>query len=164
MDLTEYVDALRHSLTTAAAAGGEHARETARLLSEAVDPAVRLAVMDAMSAMAAEVTGALENTLVEIRMRGREPEVVVETTEHPPPAEDAADGADDAADDGSVSRISLRLPEAVKARAEAAATADGMSLNAWLARAVTDALRTSHPSNSGRTRPPGRRYTGFARS
>lgn len=163
MDLTEYVDALRHSLTTAAAAGGEHARETARLLSEAVDPAVRLAVMDAMSAMAAEVTGALENTLVEIRMRGREPEVVVETTEHPPAADPSADG-EDGADDGSVSRISLRLPESVKARAEAAAAAAGTSLNAWLVRAVTDALGGSQQSATGRTRTPGRRYTGFARS
>lgn len=163
MDLTEYVDALRHSLTTAAAAGGEQARETARLLAEAVDPAVRLAVMDALSAMAAEVTDALENTLVEIRMRGREPEVVVETAEHPASAESSVQG-DDVPDDGSVSRISLRLPEAIKARAEAAAAADGSSLNAWLVRAVSDALRGSQSSASGRSRASGRRYTGFARS
>lgn len=164
MDLTDYVDALRHSLTTAAAAGGEQARETARLLAEAVDPAVRLAVMDAMSAMAAEVTDALENTLVEIRMRGREPEVVVETAEHPAPAESSDRGEDDVPDDGSVSRISLRLPETIKARAEAAAAADGTSLNAWLVRAVSDALRGSPSSPSGRSRTSGRRYTGFARS
>jgi hypothetical protein len=164
MDLTEYVDALRHSLTTAAAAGGEQARETARLLAEAVDPAVRLAVMDALSAMAAEVTDALENTLVEIRMRGREPEVVVETAEHPASAESSVQGEDDVPDDGSVSRISLRLPEAIKARAEAAAAADGTSLNAWLVRAVSDALRGSQSSASGRSRASGRRYTGFARS
>ena len=163
MDLTEYVDALRHSLTTAAAAGGEQARETARLLAEAVDPAVRLAVMDALSAMAAEVTDALENTLVEIRMRGREPEVVVETAEHPASAESSVQG-DGVPDDGSVSRISLRLPEAIKARAEAAAAADGSSLNAWLVRAVSDALRGSQSSASGRSRASGRRYTGFARS
>ncbi|MBW8766755.1 MAG: toxin-antitoxin system HicB family antitoxin, partial [Geodermatophilales bacterium] len=74
MDLTAYVDALRNSLRTAAAAGGEQAQETARLLSDAMEPAVRLAVLDALSAMAAEVTAALDGDVVEIRLRGREPE------------------------------------------------------------------------------------------
>ena len=77
MDLTEYVDALRGSLTTAAAAGGEQVRDTARLLADALEPAVRLTVLDALAAMAAEVTAALDGDVVEIRVRGREPEVVV---------------------------------------------------------------------------------------
>src|SRR5690349_3545770 len=54
MDLTEYVEALRGSLTTAAAAGGDQARVTARLLSDVMEPAVRLTVTDALAAMAAE--------------------------------------------------------------------------------------------------------------
>ena len=71
MDLTAYVDALRNSLTTAAAAGGEQAQETARLLGDTMEPAVRLAVLDALSAMAAEVTAALDGDVVEIvRMVG----------------------------------------------------------------------------------------------
>jgi len=164
MDLTDYVESLRHSLTTAAAAGGEHARETARLLADTMEPAVRLAVIDALSAMAAEVTSALDGGLVDIRVRGRDPEVVVV----PPPHEHAdavddeepADGDD--ADDGSVARISLRLPDALKARAERAAAASGTSLNAWLVRAVADALRGSRPSPPSGRGP--RRYSGFARS
>src|SRR4051794_22042294 len=159
MDLTEYVEALRHSLTTAAAAGGEQARETARLLADTMEPAVRLTVTDALAAMAAEVTEALDGTVVDIRLRGREPEVVVVRAEHAPPP-----GAHDDAltDDGSTARISLRIPDALKSRAEAAATSAGMSLNTWLVRAVSAALRDQPGPSSSRRGP--RRYTGFARS
>jgi hypothetical protein len=115
MDLTEYVEALRHSLTTAAAAAGDQARETARLLSDTMEPAVRLTVTDALAAMAAEVTEALDGALVDIRLRGRDPEVVVVPAEHAP-HEDAHHDA--VADDGSTVRISLRLPEALKSRAD----------------------------------------------
>jgi hypothetical protein len=160
MDLTEYVEALRHSLSTAAAAAGEQARETARLLSDTMEPAVRLTVTDALAAMAAEVTAALDGALVDIRLRGRNPEVVVVPAEHPPSAE--PDAPDDADDDGTTARISLRLPDGLKSRAETAAAASGTSLNTWLVRAVTAALRDQdHRPPSGRGP---RRYTGFARS
>ena len=159
MDLTEYVEALRHSLTTAAAAAGDQARETARLLSDTMEPAVRLTVTDALAAMAAEVTEALDGALVDIRLRGRDPEVVVVPAE-PVPHEDAHDDA--VADDGSTVRISLRLPEALKSRAEVAAASSGMSLNTWLVRTVGAALRDQPPPSSSGRGP--RRYTGFARS
>jgi hypothetical protein len=161
MDLTEYVEALRHSLTTAAAAAGEQARETARLLSDTMEPAVRLTVTDALAAMAAEVTEALDGALVDIRLRGRDPEVVVVPAAHAP-SEDPTAPEDTADDDGSTARISLRLPDGLKSRAEAAATASGTSLNTWLVRAVTAALRDqTTPAPSGRGP---RRYTGFAHS
>jgi HicB-like protein involved in pilus formation len=164
MDLSDYVDALRRSLTTAAAAGTEQTRETARLLGDTIEPAVRLAVTDALSAMAAEITAAWDGGLVDIRLRGRDPEVVIVPAPDPEPAgpaeDPAADG--DADDDGSMARISLRLPESVKSRAEAAAAAAGISLNAWLVRAVAAGLREpTDPPRSGRGP---RRYSGFARS
>lgn len=160
LDLTEYVDALRAHLTTAAAAGTEQTRETARLLADTLEPAVRLTVTDALSAMAAEVTAAWDGGQVDIRMRGRDPEVVVvpgpEEAPAAPPEEPP--GADD---DRSTARISLRLPESLKARAEEAAAAAGVSLNSWLVRAVAAELRPSDPPRSGRGP---RRYSGFARS
>src|SRR3954469_23549948 len=159
MDLSEYVDALRTSLTQAAAAAGDQARETARLLADTMEPAVRLTVTNALSDMAAEVTAALDGGLVDIRLRGRDPEVVVVPPAAHEPAEEP-DVEDD--DDGSVARISLRLPEQLKSRAEAAAAASGVSLNAWLVRAVTSAVRApSTPPSSGRGP---RRISGFARS
>src|SRR5215218_10805002 len=107
MDLREYVDALRESLTTAAAAGGEQSQATARLLAATIEPAVRLALTGALAEMAAEVTAALDGTVVDVRFRGRDPEVVVvpapsERAEHSPPEDD------EPADEGSLARISLR--------------------------------------------------------
>jgi hypothetical protein len=162
MDLGEYVSTVRRSLTTAAAAGGEHSIETARLLADTMEPAVRLALIDALSAMAAEVTTALDGDVVDVRVRAGDPEVVVVSAPDEPPAEHPpVSDADDAADDGSVVRISLRLPDALKLRAEAAAAAAGGSLNAWLVRAVADAV--DRPGSPPSGRGP-RRYSGFARS
>ena len=56
------------------------------------------------------------------------------TTGPPPPP------APPAPDDDNQSRITLRLPESVKVRAEEAANAIGQSLNGWLVDAVRDAL------------------------
>src|SRR3954471_14045881 len=160
MDLSDYVDALRPSLTQAAAAASEEARETARLLADTMEPAVRLTVTNALSDMAAEVTAALDGGLVDIRVRGRDPEVVVVPPVAHEPAEEPDVEEDD--DDGSVARISLRLPEQLKSRAEAAAAASGVSLNAWLVRAVNSAVRApGTPPSSGRGP---RRISGFARS
>ncbi|HEV7211073.1 MAG TPA: toxin-antitoxin system HicB family antitoxin [Blastococcus sp.] len=168
MDLTDYVDALRGSLTTAAAAGGAQAQETARLLADTMEPAVRLALIDALSAMAAEVTATLDGTSVDIRLRGRDPEVVVVPAAHEPEPETATEPADGVADEGSTVRISLRLPEGLKGRAEAAATTAGTSLNTWLVRVVAGAVQHPLPPLPPVPPvPPGRgprRYTGFARS
>ncbi|MEI4281252.1 toxin-antitoxin system HicB family antitoxin [Klenkia terrae] len=159
MDLSQYVDALGAHLRTTAAAGTEQTQATARLLADTLEPAVRLAVTDALAAMAAEVTAALDGASVDVRIRGRDPEVVV--TQAAPPAEPAQETADPD-DDGAVARISLRLPESLKGRAETAAADAGVSLNTWLVRAVAAGLQSPTPSAP---RPgPGRRFTGFARS
>jgi len=159
LDLSEYVDALRAHLATAAAAGTEQTRENARLLADTLEPAVRLVVTDALTAMAAEVTAAWDGGLVDIRMRGRDPEVVVVPA---PPAADAVPEPDPGPDDdGALARISLRLPESLKSRAEAAAASAGTSLNTWLVRAVAAGLRTPEPPHPGRGP---RSWSGFARS
>src|SRR3954463_255419 len=113
MDRSEYVDALRTSLTQAAAAAGEGARETARLLADTMEPAVRLTVTNALSDMAAEVTAALEGGLVDIRVRGRDPEVVVVPPVPHAPAEEPDVEDDD--EDGSGARVSPRPPRRPKA-------------------------------------------------
>lgn len=154
MDLTPYVEALRRDLLTAAAAGTEETRRTAELLAAALDPAARLAILDALSAAAADVTAALTDVTVELRMHGREPRIAVDTLEPepsaPPPATEDADGT---------ARVTLRLPESVKARTEEAAAREGVSVNTWLVRAVAQAL----DSPRGGSARVGRRITGYAR-
>jgi uncharacterized protein (DUF1778 family) len=154
MDLTPYVDSLRRDLLTAAAAGTDETRRTADLLAAALDPAVRLAILDALSTAMADVTAALPGVTVELRMHGREPRVAVDAVEPEPAAPAAA-----AEESDGTARVTLRLPESVKARAEEAAGRDGVSVNSWLVRAVVQALDAARPGSSR----PGRRITGYAR-
>ena len=64
MDLSQYVQQLREDLASAAAAGDEQTQRTGALLGAAIEPAARLAVMNALSDLAAEVTAALGDRVV----------------------------------------------------------------------------------------------------
>jgi hypothetical protein len=161
MDLTPYVEALRRDLVSAAGAGAEPVREAAEVIAAALDAPARLALMEALSDAADEITGKLQSVSVEVRLRGREADLVVtELTGPEPVAPEPADG--------DVARITLRLPESLKAAVERAAAADGVSVNAWLVRAIGHAVsgRPGHhrpPFPPGPTRH-GRRVTGFAQA
>lgn len=77
MDLTLYLSQLREDLTAAASAGDEQTRHTAAVLGVALEPAARLAIMNALSDLAAEVTAALDDRVVEVRLDGRDVRVAV---------------------------------------------------------------------------------------
>src|SRR3954454_16929271 len=121
MDITPYVERLRHDLTQAAAAGEPQVRDAAERLALALDPSMRLALMETLSQAAAEITTEMRTGSVEVRLTGRELECVGEqpapsAPAAAPPAQPA--GADDEEDDGATARIALRRPESVKPRAE----------------------------------------------
>jgi hypothetical protein len=180
MDLTAYVDALRNELVVAAEAGGDEARALAERLLGPLDSATRLALLEALSAAADEITRDLAPGAVEVRLRGRDPEFVVT----PPPADQPLDddgGAMDAPpppsssvspdeDDGGTSRITLRLPTHLKPRIDEAANRAGLSANAWLVRVVSAALqldgrgRTDRRTTDRRSGTTfGGRHTGWVR-
>jgi uncharacterized protein (DUF1778 family) len=143
MELSPFVDRLRRDLSDAAAAGGPDAQAAAERLALALDPATRMMLLEALSQAAAEITGELDHEAVDVRLSGREPEFVVTRLEPAAPATPPAPPAPPAPpepEDDSQSRITLRLPESVKVRAEEAATGIGQSLNAWIVDAVRDAL------------------------
>lgn len=179
MDLTSYLSSLRSDLTAAAGAGSDETRRTAELLSAALESSARLCLVDALSAAAAEITARLADAgggLVEIRMRGRDPEIVVLRTPPveamgappPPPGPPGSPAAPDAAaDDLGTARITVRLPEPVKTRSDRRAAEEGMSLNAWIVRAITDALGGARDDDRQRTtrrRGIGTHITGYAQS
>ncbi|MEU6312514.1 toxin-antitoxin system HicB family antitoxin [Streptomyces sp. NPDC047014] len=150
MDLTPYVASLRHELAVAAEAGGEEARALAERMTAPLESATRLILLNALSDAMGEVTRELAPGSVDVRLRGLEPDFVVTA---PPQDEPFVAGALEAAhqlpsapppvpegEDGGTARINLRLPGHVKARAEQAAAREGLSLNAWLVRAVSGAL------------------------
>lgn len=160
MDLTPYVDHLRRELAVSAEAGGDEARALAERLSAPLESAARLTLLNVLSAAMGEVTRELAPGSVDVRLRGLDPEFVVT----PPPAPEPVGEAQETvaapaaavpsaaeADDGAMVRINLRLPAHLKGRAESAAAAEGLSVNAWLVRAVSVSL-----DGGGRASAPGR--------
>ena len=156
MDITPYVDSLRQDLAAAAEAGGAEARAAAERLALALDPAVRLALMDALSQAAAEITAELPEGSVEVRLKGREPQLVVDvpsysnaTAQPATPAPPAAPGAatEEDEEEGTIARITLRIPEAVKFRAEEMAAKSGHSLNGWIVNVLRRATQSSGAVN-----------------
>lgn len=136
MDLTPYIDSVRRQLLAAAAATGTEA-DAAERLTLALEPAVRLALMDALSQAAAEITVELPAGSVDVRLRGRDPEFVVDVPAAAPvPASRPSTDADEVEDDDRVARITLRISEALKTRIEELAARSGYSLNTWLTFAV----------------------------
>ncbi|MDQ3761765.1 MAG: toxin-antitoxin system HicB family antitoxin [Actinomycetota bacterium] len=172
MDLTPYISQLREDLTAAASAGDEQTRHTAAVLGAALEPAARLAIMNALSDLAAEVTAALEDRVVEVRLNGRDVRVAVSSpsdsglrdTGHqatgprvegpPPPPEPGGISFSDAG--GDIRRMTLRLIDQVKTQAERAAAEQGVSLNTWVSQAVAGALH-GEPWNEPRWTPGDRR-------
>ncbi|WP_148573675.1 toxin-antitoxin system HicB family antitoxin [Nocardioides caldifontis] len=137
MDITPYAESLRRDLLAAAEIGGPEMRAGAERMLVALEPSVRLLVLEVLSQAAAEVTAELPSGTVEVRLQGRDPEMVVDLPEPPPPT--SAEPADP--EDGPVARITLRLPESVKSRAEELASATGHSLNNWIVQAVRAATQ-----------------------
>ncbi|MFH8349883.1 hypothetical protein [Streptomyces sp. NPDC018045] len=172
MDLTPYVDTLRRELAVAAEAGGEDARELADRLTAPLESATRLTLLGVLSAAMDEITRELAPGSVDVRLRGLDPDFVVT----PPPADGGPAEAVAApveplrapapadSDEGGTARVNLRLPAHLKARAEEAAGREGLSVNAWLVRAVSAAVDGgARPRTTDQTHTVGNSFTGWVR-
>jgi hypothetical protein len=152
MQIDGYVHALREDLARIAAVGDEHTAHAAELLAVALESSVGRRLLEALGEAALELSSQLESGRIEVRVAGSDPELVYIPDEEP-----AVEGAFE----GLTARISLRLPESLKQRLEAAANRDGVSLNTWLVQAL------SRPAEVRPISPPGgsrRRLTGYGRS
>jgi hypothetical protein len=174
MDLTPYVDNVRRELAVAAEAGGDEARALAERLTAPLASAIRLTLLEALSAAADEITRDLAPGSVEVRLRAGEAAFAVtppqpessaapDNTYRAPTEEPEALLPSD--DDSSMVRINFRLPENLKARVEEAAAAEGRSVNAWLVRAASTALQPTvqpgPPISTGGGHRAAQRYTGW---
>src|SRR3954467_4901435 len=115
MELAPYVESLRRELALCAETGGEDARALAARLTASLESAIRLTLLETLSAAADEITLDLAPGSVELRLRGREPNFVVTL----PPSDQSAEAAEPraeepaaraeevvaGADDGATSRI-----------------------------------------------------------
>ena len=183
MELSPYLDTLQRELHAAAAPGGPEVTRTADQLSGALDAAARLCLLEALSDAAAEITSKLNMASVEVRLRGRDADFsVTELAEPvppadwppPPPTPPGPPGPPPGPpgmppppvppDSGDLARITLRLPEPLKAQVEWAAAAEGISVNAWLVRAIAAAVAGGAPTPTRGRGSLGRRITGFAQA
>jgi len=150
MELTPHIEALASDLAAIAAVGDETTAAAAQRLTHALKASAGLRMLDALGDAALEVSAQLPSGHVEIRLSGQDPAFVYVGEEHQQ-AETAA------AEDGVTARITLRLPEALKASAEAAAAREGLSVNTWLVRALARSVSSRSPRI-------GSRLSGFAKS
>ena len=153
MDIEQHVEAIQADLAAAAALGDEASAAAGERLAAAVDSSLQLRLLDVLTDATLELNDQLGSGHVEVRLAGRNPQLVLvedrARDSEPPPAP---------GDDLSA-RITLRLPEGLKAEIEVVAGREGVSANAWIVRALSRAL----DPRSGRTRS-GNRLQGFAQS
>jgi hypothetical protein len=148
MRVDVYVEALREDLASVAALGDETTQRAARLLATALESALARRLLEALTEATLELTEQLDAAHVEVRIAGGETHLVVV-------GED--DGTAAPTGEDFSARITLRLPESLKARLETAAARDGVSVNTWIVQALA---RDTEPRRS----PGGRRLTGYGRS
>lgn len=162
MELGQYVNDLQRQLVDAAENGTDDTRAVAERLAAGLDASVRLVLLDVLSNAAGEITRDLAPGSVDVRLRGREVEFVV-TAPHTEAETEERPAASVELDDVSTSRTTLRLPDALKARVDEAAAADGLSVNTWLVRAVAAALQPKQRRSAQRTLRTGDNFAGWAR-
>ena len=150
MQIEGYVQAIRDDLARVAAVGDESTARAAELLAVALESSIGRRLQEALGEAALELSSQLDSGRVEVRIAGGDPELVLVK-------DDGA--ATEPADEAFTARISLRLPESLKARLDSAAARDGVSVNTWLVQVLA---RAAEPrSSSGGSR---RRLTGYGRS
>ena len=151
MQIDGYVQALREDLARVAAVGDESTARAAELLAVALESALGRRLQEALGEAALELSSQLESGRVEVRIAGGDPELVLVQDEETTPTEPA--------DEAFTARITLRLPESLKARLEDAANRHSVSVNTLLVQALQRHLEPRSPSGGSR-----RRLTGYGRS
>jgi hypothetical protein len=160
MELSQYVEGLRRDLSTLTRFAPDEVVRLAEQLAEALDSSVRLTLLEVLTAAAAEITDRLDSAVIDVRLSGGEPQFVVMTYERQqPPAPDPSPAAEE-----GTARVTLRLPEALKARVEASAGAAGVSVNTWLVQATARAVEQPGAGAQARRVASVNQITGFARS
>ncbi|GAA3862065.1 hypothetical protein GCM10022243_30480 [Saccharothrix violaceirubra] len=163
MDLTPFVDNLRNHLAATADAAGEESRAVTERITSTLESALRLMLLDALSAAAEEITRDLAPGSVDVRLRGRELGFHVDLPPRPE-AEPVPAAPEPVDDDGTTTtRINLRLSEQLKARIEEAASRERMSVNAWIVRAAATTLAAGERARVDQRSGDRGRFTGWVR-
>src|SRR5438552_3890273 len=131
MELSEYIETLRGEVASITRVAGEDVARAGQMIAEALDSSIRLTLLDVLSGAAAEITSRLDNTAIELRLSSGNPTfVVVHAPQELPPLPPPPAGPDrgEGEEETGTSRVTLRLPDGLKTRAEAAASKAGERL------------------------------------
>ncbi len=150
MDLSQHVETVRSGIVQAASLADEHTQDVAGRLAVVLDSSARLALFGAISEAATEISAELAPGSVEMRVVDGNPHFSVhlpqpagEPTLILPERQDEAgrsSAESEVEEDEPMVRVSLRLPASVKNKVDETADAEGISTNAWLVKAIQNAL------------------------
>jgi hypothetical protein len=139
---------LAQDLAALGALGDETTANAARLLAIAMQGPITARLLEVLGQLAAELDESLPEQSVEVRLVGDNAELVVGTA-----------GATETEPEGEAdARITLRLSAQLKARIEAASAREGVSVNSYIVRALSQQARPERAPKIGR------RMTGYGRS
>ena len=151
MQVAPHLEALLADLQ-AFAGSDEQSAPVAERLTAALRSALALRLLDILGEAALELSERIPNGHVEVRLAGSDPSLVYVD-------EEETAGSGPVSEEGLSARITLRLPEPLKARVEEAATREGVSVNTWLVRALSRAVTAGTRRNV-----VGSRITGYTKS
>ena len=139
MQTSTWLDALQSDLQDFAAVGDERTAAAVTVLARAFGATLERRWLELLSEAVVEINAQLPGGHVEVRLVGRDPELVFvdeqESAAAPPPEDSGA-------------RITLRLPHRLKGALEDAAAAEGLSVNSWIVRALSLSLDRGRPTRS----------------
>ena len=157
MDLTPHLDAIRADLGSVLGAN-EDLEQAMERMARPLEASLQLRLLDLLGDGALELTEQLPQGHAEVRVSGKDASLVFVGVPEPPTPPVTPPAPDE---DGGTARLTLRMPDAMKVAVEDAADKQGMSVNAWLVRAVQVALGRAQEQ---RARAATNRISGFARS
>lgn len=151
MRISEVAEAIAADLVALGGLGDEATADAARRLAAAMQAPVTARLFELMGQVAAELGAAVPDRRVEVRLAGGDVQFVVEAPTAPLAEEEPGE-------EDTGARITLRLPSQLKAKVEKASAHDGLSLNAYIVRALSQQVRSPVVPRVGR------RLSGYGRS
>jgi hypothetical protein len=146
MKMSLVVDGLRSDVVAVGELGDELVGQVAERIADVLGRSVPGRILDVLSDASAELTSTLPGGRVDVRVAGDDVDLTY-VEDEPGPTEEY---------DEQSARISLRLGEGLKARLEAGAAAEGVSVNTFIVHVLE-----RHSNNRSRSNRVGHRLHGY---
>lgn len=150
MQLAHAINKLEAAVETQLNVAGPDVAAAGTQLMSALMPAINQTMMDVVSGAVTEISSQLETKTIDIRLVDGDPELVVrdDPSAAPPPPPPPPPGGEH-----GEARITLRLPEYLKEIINEAASESGVSINSYVADALSNdaAKKKRKPGTRHRT-------------